>query len=89
MMCDQFDVLYAEGAHTGRIYGLCLHPFIGGQAHRAKWIDKGLEYILGHDGVWAATAEEISDWYYQHYYEDALAQLRARSAAGEPGAQDQ
>jgi len=78
MMCDQFDVLHAEGARTGRILGLCLHPFIGGQAYRAKWIDKGLEYILSHDSVWAATAKEISDWYYEHYYADALAQLRAR-----------
>ena len=90
MMRDQIDVLYAEGAQTGRILGLCLHPFIGGQAYRTKWIDKGLDYILGHDGVWAATAEEIADWYYRHYYEDALARLRARalSAAGKSGAQD-
>lgn len=81
MMCDQFDVLYAEGARAGRIYGLCLHPFIAGQAYRSKWIDKGLEYILGHDHVWAATAEEIADWYYERYYVDALAGLRRRAAA--------
>jgi peptidoglycan/xylan/chitin deacetylase (PgdA/CDA1 family) len=80
MMCDQFDVLYAEGARSGRIYGLCLHPFIAGQAYRSKWIDKGLEYILSHDHVWAATAEEIAQWYYDRYYMDALAALRRRSA---------
>lgn len=77
-MCDQFDVLFEEGARTGRILGLCLHPFIAGQAFRSKWVDKGLEYILGHSQVWAATAEEIAAWYYQHSYEEALAQLRQR-----------
>ena len=81
MMCDQFDVLYAEGARAGRIFGLCLHPFIAGQAYRSKWIDKGLEYILSHDHVWAATAEEIAGWYYERYYVDALAGLRRRAAA--------
>jgi peptidoglycan/xylan/chitin deacetylase (PgdA/CDA1 family) len=79
MMCDQFDVLYEEGAKTGRIYGLCLHPFIAGQAYRAKWIGKGLEYILRHDGVWVATAEEIAAWYYEQYYTEALAQLQQRT----------
>ncbi len=77
-MRDQFDMLYEEGARTGRIYGLCLHPFLAGQAFRAKWIDKGLEYILSHEGVWVATAAEIADWYYEHYYADALDQLRTR-----------
>jgi peptidoglycan/xylan/chitin deacetylase (PgdA/CDA1 family) len=81
MMCDQFDVLYAEGARAGRIFGLCLHPFIAGQAHRSKWIDKGLDYIIRHNHVWVAAAEEISDWYYQQHYVDALARLRQRAAA--------
>ena len=81
MMCDQFDVLYAEGARTGRIYGLCLHPFIAGQPYRTKWIEKGLDYILHHDHVWVATAEEIANWYYQECYSDALAHLRQRAAA--------
>jgi peptidoglycan/xylan/chitin deacetylase (PgdA/CDA1 family) len=80
VMCDQFDVLYEEGARSGRILGLCLHPFIAGQAFRAKWVAKGLEYILGHDGVWAATTEEIAAWYYERYYSDALAQVRRRAA---------
>jgi peptidoglycan/xylan/chitin deacetylase (PgdA/CDA1 family) len=78
-MRDQFDVLHAEGASTGRIYGLCLHPFVAGQAFRAKWIDKGLEYILSHEGVWVATAEEIADYYYEHYFTGALDQLRQRN----------
>ncbi len=87
MLCDQFDVLYEEGARTGRIFGIAVHPFIAGQAFRAKWLDRALEYILGHEQVWVTTAGEIADWYYQHYYDEALAQLRRRagrvSAGGE------
>lgn len=78
-MCDQFDVLYEEGASTGRIFGLCLHPFIAGQAFRAKWLDKGLEYVARHKQVWLATAEEIAAWYYQHYYTSAVAAQRERA----------
>ena len=43
-------------------------------------MDKGLEYILSHDGVWAATTEEIAAWYYEHYYADVLALLRRLAA---------
>ena len=33
-------------------------------------LDKALDYICSHDGVWRATGWEIADWYYQHYYKD-------------------
>lgn len=82
ILCDQFDVLFEEGARTGRIFGVALHPFLAGQAFRSKWVDKAFEYILGHEQVWATTAGEIADWYYQHYYEEALAQLRRRARRG-------
>ena len=49
---------------------LPLHPYITGLAFRIKYLDKALEYICSHDGVWLATAGEIADWYYQNYYED-------------------
>jgi peptidoglycan/xylan/chitin deacetylase (PgdA/CDA1 family) len=85
MLCDQFDVLYDEGARSGRIYGLAIHPFISGVPFRSKWLDKALAYITGHDRVWITTAAEIADWYYRHYYDEALAavrQRRARAAGG-------
>jgi peptidoglycan/xylan/chitin deacetylase (PgdA/CDA1 family) len=82
MLCDQFDVLFEEGARSGRIFGVALHPFVAGQAFRAKWVDKAFEYILGHNQVWATTAGDIADWYYEHYYEEALGQLRRRAGRG-------
>ena len=30
MICDQFDVLYEDGAKTGRVMSICLHPFLVG-----------------------------------------------------------
>jgi len=62
MMCDMFDVLYAEGAESGRVMPLCLHPYLYGQPHRLKYLDETLAYILGHEGVWQATGTEIADW---------------------------
>jgi peptidoglycan/xylan/chitin deacetylase (PgdA/CDA1 family) len=71
MVCDQFDVLYTEGEGSGRVMALALHPFLSGHPYRAKWLDRALGYISGHERVWLTTGAEIADWYYEHYYEQA------------------
>jgi peptidoglycan/xylan/chitin deacetylase (PgdA/CDA1 family) len=58
---DQFDQLYADSADSGRVMALALHPFVTGQAFRAKYLDKALAYIASHDGVWLTTSDEIAD----------------------------
>lgn len=63
MLKDQFDVLYREGAQSGRVMAICLHPFIIGQPHRIGALDRALDYICGHDGVWKATGREIVEHY--------------------------
>jgi len=63
MIRDTFDTLYAEGAESGRVMCIALHPYIMGQPHRIGHLDAALEYILSHDGVWKPTGEEIADWY--------------------------
>lgn len=63
MIKDQFDVLYREGALSGRVMAICLHPFIIGQPHRIGALDRALDYICGHDGVWKATGREIVEHY--------------------------
>ncbi len=55
----QFDTLYEEGAESGRVMAIAVHPFITGQPHRIGALESALEYICGHDGVWVATAREI------------------------------
>lgn len=70
MVCDQFDTLYKEGEKSGRVMAIPLHPFVIGLPFRINYLDKALDYICSHEGVWRATGWEIADWYYRHHYED-------------------
>ncbi|HZO42709.1 MAG TPA: polysaccharide deacetylase family protein [Methylomirabilota bacterium] len=63
MIRRQFDTLYREGAQSGRVMAICLHPFIIGVPHRIGALDAALAYILRHEGVWRATGSEIIDHY--------------------------
>ena len=40
-----FDVLYAEGEQSGRLFGLTLHPYLVGHAAHSRWLDKILPHI--------------------------------------------
>jgi peptidoglycan/xylan/chitin deacetylase (PgdA/CDA1 family) len=73
-----FDQLYEEGAENGQVMCIPLHPFLIGQPHRIGNFAEVLEYITGHDKVWVTTGREIAQWYYEHHYEDVVAQLAAR-----------
>ena len=67
MICDQFDVLYEDGAKTGRVMSICLHPFLVGHPHRSKYFAKALAHITSRQEVWLATGSEIVDWYRDNY----------------------
>ena len=67
MICDQFDVLYEDGAKTGRVMSICLHPFLVGYPHRSKYLAKALAHITSRQEVWLATGSEILDWYKESY----------------------
>jgi allantoinase len=69
---DQFDRLYREGEESGRVMCIALHPFLIGQPHRIKYLEEILAYIMGHDGVWQTTADEIADYYMANYYDQAV-----------------
>lgn len=64
---DQFDVLYEDGAATGRVMAIALHPFLTGHPHRAKHFDEALAHISSRRDVWLATGSEIADWYKNHH----------------------
>lgn len=80
MIKDQFDVLYEEGAETGRVMCISLHPYWIGKPHRAKYLDEALGYILSHDAVWKTTADDIADYYLDNYYDEVVEYLEARKA---------
>ena len=69
MIKDQFDTLYREGAENGRVMCLSLHPHNIGRPNAAKHLDEALRYILGHDGVWNTTADDIAEYYIANYYD--------------------
>ena len=69
MICDQFDVLYEDGAKTGRVMSICLHPFLVGHPHRSKYFAKALAHITSRDEVWMTTGSEILDWYKKNYWQ--------------------
>lgn len=70
---DQFDVLYREGADSGRVMTIALHPFYLGLPHHIRYLDEVLAYVTGHDGVWMAHADEVADHYLEHCYDEAVA----------------
>jgi peptidoglycan/xylan/chitin deacetylase (PgdA/CDA1 family) len=80
MIKDQFDTLYREGADNGRVMCLALHPHNIGRPNAAKYLDEALRYILGHDGVWSTTADDIAEYYIAHYYDQVAAWIAARNA---------
>ena len=75
MVRDYFDTIYAEGAAQPRIMCLALHPYMMGQPHRIGYLEKALDYILSHSGVWQATGEQIADWYYAEMWDQMSAHL--------------
>jgi allantoinase len=75
MVRAQFDRLYAEGARSGTVLCLPLHPFLIGQPHRIDALGEMLAHITGHAGVWVTTAREIADHFYAHYYDDFAAAI--------------
>jgi len=67
MIVDQFDQLYKEGAQSGRVMALCLHPFVINQPFRHKYLEKAFAHIAGHEGVWLTTSDEIAAHYIAHH----------------------
>ena len=83
---DQFDVLYEQGAESGRVMCIALHPYWIGAPHRIKYLDDILTYILSHDGVWKTTADDIADYYMANYYDTVVAYLEQRGKEFNPPA---
>ena len=63
MICRQFDVLYREGAQSGRVMAIAIHPYLTGVPHRIDAFDEALRYISAHGRVWKTTGTEIARHY--------------------------
>ncbi len=57
---EAFNALHEEGADSGRLFGLSLHPWVIGQPQRIRYLAAALENVCKHDRVWQTTAGEIA-----------------------------
>ena len=82
MIKDQFDVLYEEGAESGKVMCIALHPYITGKAHRAKYLDEAFKHIKSHDAVWYTTGDDIAEYYMKNYYDQVVAYIAQQKQKG-------
>lgn len=57
---EALSVLHAEGASSGRYFGLGIHPWLFGMPHRIRYLNEALDRIAGFDGLWRATLGEVA-----------------------------
>jgi len=70
-ICRQFDTLYREGATSGRVMHIAVHPYLIGMPYRIGALDAALKYICKHKKVWKATGSEIARHYRAQLKRDA------------------
>ena len=66
MLSESFEGLYQDGAKTGRLLVLNLHPWLIGQPFRIGFLDAALGSMMQRQGVWAAHGSAIVDWFRRH-----------------------
>ena len=81
---EQFDVLYAEGAESGRIMNLGLHPHVTGQPFRSRALREFIDYAKQFPDVWWATREEIAKWYLKNHESHIPTKKRRRGRTETP-----
>ncbi|MEZ5411828.1 MAG: polysaccharide deacetylase family protein [Acidimicrobiales bacterium] len=81
----QFDVLYREGADSGRVMCLAIHPYLMGTPQRARHLEEILDHVNAHDEVWHTTAGEITEHFLEHHYDDFVDHAAALEAVSGPG----
>ena len=60
---DQFDRLYEEGAERAKIMSIAIHPYISGQPHRIRYLERFYEHVAEHGGVLHWNGVQLLDWY--------------------------
>lgn len=73
MAIAQFDQLYAEGAESGRVMCLAIHPYLMGMPHRIAHLERIFAHVRAHDDVWCTTAGQIAQHFLDHHYDEFVA----------------
>ena len=67
ILFDELDQLYREGAKTGRIMNVGLHPHVSGRAYRIRALREFIEHAKSLPDIWWTTREQLAQWYLQNY----------------------
>jgi allantoinase len=66
---DAFDMLYKEGAKTPKMLSVGLHMRLIGHPARAVGLERLLDHVMKHDGVWVTRRLDIArHWAATHPY---------------------
>jgi allantoinase len=69
LLRDAFDMLYREGATQPKMMSIGMHCRLLGQAARAVGLERLLDYMAKHKGVWITKRVEIArHWHKTHPY---------------------
>ncbi|CAA9256664.1 MAG: Polysaccharide deacetylase [uncultured Craurococcus sp.] len=60
---DQFDRLHEEGVERAKIMSIAIHPYISGQPHRIRYLERFYEHVAKHRGVLHWNGVQLLDWY--------------------------
>jgi len=63
LLRESFDTLHRDGADSGRVLVLHLHPWLIGQPFRIGFLDAALGAMMQRQGVWAAHGSAIINWF--------------------------
>lgn len=66
---EQFNELYREGATSGRMMNVGLHPHVIGQPFRIRALREFLGHAKQFPDVWWTTREEVAEWYLKNHAE--------------------
>ena len=58
---DAFDVLYAEGERTPKLMAIGLHSRLVGRPGRFRALERFVEHVTSHDGVWLCRGIDIAE----------------------------
>ena len=84
---DAFDCLYEESKDRAKIMSIAVHPYLSGQTHRIKHVERTFEEILSKPGVACWSGEKILDWYLGTQKAKARSERLLRPARSEGAAQ--
>ena len=64
---EQLDVLWEEGASTGKIMNVGLHPHVSGLPYRIRALKEFIEYAQSKPDVWITNKKKLLSWYLENH----------------------